>query len=107
MANRALKTKPDKQVLTFPAHRSGGGVHASSPHEVWQIDTADMRTFLQPGSKNPATHLLVAVDVFTRKTFAKPMHGATAEQAAIALKEFIFKGMMRIAKIRYRCHLQD
>ncbi len=34
MANDVLKIKPDKQVLQYPAHRSGGGAHASSVNEV-------------------------------------------------------------------------
>ena len=42
LANEVLRVKPDKQILAYPAERSGGAVHASRPNEVWQIDLADM-----------------------------------------------------------------
>ena len=44
LANEVLRVKPDKQILQYPAERSGGAVHASHPNAVWQIDLADMRT---------------------------------------------------------------
>ncbi len=50
--------KPDKQVLQYPAHRSGGGVHASSVNEVWQVDTTDMRSFSELKAKKPRHALL-------------------------------------------------
>lgn len=84
MANEVLRVKPDKQILAYPKERSGGAIHASAPDEVWQIDLADMRGFNVKGAIH--THIFVAVDVFTRKTYAVPMRAATAEQSVVALK---------------------
>ena len=68
MANEVLRVKPDKQVLAYPAERSGGAVHASRPNAVWQIDLADMRTFNEKKTGDVHTHMLVCVDVFSRFT---------------------------------------
>ena len=84
LANDVLKIKPDKQILQYPKERSGGAIHASEPNEVWQCDVADMRGFNVKGQIH--THMLVAVDVFTRKTYAAPMRGATSEQVVTVFK---------------------
>ena len=84
MANDVLKIKPDKQILQYPKERSGGAIHASAPNEVWQTDVADMRGFNVKGAKY--THMLVAVDVFTRKTYAAPMKAASSEQVVTVFK---------------------
>ena len=44
-ANEVLKKGPGKQILKYPQNLSGGRIHASSPNEVWQGDTASMFTF--------------------------------------------------------------
>ena len=44
-ANEVLKKGPGKQILAYPQNLSGGRIHASSPNEVWQADTASMFTF--------------------------------------------------------------
>ena len=44
-ANDSLKLAPGKQILQFPTNVSGGRIHASSPNETWQADTASMFTF--------------------------------------------------------------
>ena len=88
LANDVLKIKPDKQILQFPSERSGGAIHASAPNDVWQTDVADMRGFNVKGAgKAPMhTHMLVAVDVFTRKTYAAPMRAASSEQVVTVFK---------------------
>ena len=90
LANDVLKIKPDKQILQYPKERSGGAIHASAPNEVWQVDVADMRGFNVKGAKY--THMLVAVDVFTRKTYAAPMEAASSEQVVIVFKFWAGKG---------------
>ena len=45
LSNAVLKLGPGKQILKFPQNLSGGRIHASSPNEVWQADTASMFTF--------------------------------------------------------------
>ncbi len=45
LSNEVLKKGPGKQILQYPANLSGGRIHASSPDEVWQGDTASMFTF--------------------------------------------------------------
>ena len=85
LANDVLKIKPDKQILAYPKERSGGAVHAAEPNEVFQVDTADMRGF-NVKEKNLPTHMLVAVDVFTRKTWAVPLRAASAEQTVAAMR---------------------
>ena len=45
LSNEVLKLGPGKQILKFPQNLSGGRIHASSPNEVWQADTASMFTF--------------------------------------------------------------
>ena len=42
LSNEVLKKGPGKQILTYPQNLSGGRIHASSPNEVWQADTASM-----------------------------------------------------------------
>ena len=84
MANDVLKVKPDKQILQYPKERSGGAIHASEPNEIWQVDVADMRGFNVKGALH--THMLVAVDVFTRKTMAAPMRAASSEQVVTVFK---------------------
>ena len=84
LANDVLKIKPDKQILTYPSERSGGAIHASAPNDVWQTDVADMRGFNVKGQIH--THMLVAVDVFTRKTYAAPMTAASSEQVVAVFK---------------------
>merc|ERR1712023_437899 len=42
LAHKALETKADKQILRPPEHIRGGRVHAESPNEVRQMDTASM-----------------------------------------------------------------
>ena len=49
---------------------------------------ADMRSFNERGSTNQDTHCCIAVDVFSRKTYAEPMRGASAEEAVKAIKQF-------------------
>ena len=61
-------------------------MHASAVDEMWQVDTADMRTFNEKGNKD--THVLVAVDIFSRKTRAEPMRGASADEALQAFKQW-------------------
>ena len=62
LAKKALETKADKQLLKYPEHFSGGRVHAESPNEVWQVDTASMI----PAFKGSRPFLLVAVESFGR-----------------------------------------
>ena len=57
LSNAVLKLGPGKQILKFPQNLSGGRIHASSPNQVWQADTASMLTF---GGGN----FMIAVDVF-------------------------------------------
>ena len=45
LSNEVLKKGPGKQTLRYPQNLSGGRIHASSPNEVWQADTASMFTF--------------------------------------------------------------
>ena len=45
LANEVLKKGPGKQILAYPQNLSGGRIHASSPNEVWQADTANMFPF--------------------------------------------------------------
>ena len=45
LSNDVLKLAPGKQILKFPENLSGGRIHASSPNEVWQADTASMFSF--------------------------------------------------------------
>ena len=45
VAREILDEKPEKQVLRFPMSHSGGAVHASSPNEVWQADSASMTSY--------------------------------------------------------------
>ena len=70
LSNDVLKRGPGKQILTYPQNLSGGRIHASSPNEVWQADTASMFTF-------GGWYFLCIVDVFTRRTWAEPMVSAT------------------------------
>ena len=70
LSNAVLKLGPGKQILKFPQNLSGGRIHASSPNEVWQADTASMFTF-------GGGYFLCVVDVFTRRTWAEPMASAT------------------------------
>ena len=70
LSNEVLKKGPGKQILQYPANLSGGRIHASSPNEVWQADTASMFTF-------GGGYFLCVVDVFTRRTWAEPMASAT------------------------------
>ena len=70
LSNEVLKQGPGKQILTFPQNLSGGRIHASSPNEVWQADTASMFTF-------GGGYFLCVVDVFTRRTWAEQMASAT------------------------------
>ena len=84
LASDVLKVKPDKQILAYPAERSGGAVHASRPNEVWQIDLADMRTFNQKRS-DEHTHMLVCVDVFTRFTRTAALKGAKSRRGSPSL----------------------
>ena len=66
LSNAVLKLGLGKQILAFPQNLSGGRIHASSPNEVWQADTASMFTF-------GGGYFLCVVDVFTRRTWAEPM----------------------------------
>ena len=45
LSNEVLKKGPGKQILQYPQNLSGGRIHALSPNEVWQADTASMFTF--------------------------------------------------------------
>ena len=45
LSNEVLKKGPGKQILQYPQNLSGGRIHASSPNEVCQADTASMFTF--------------------------------------------------------------
>ena len=63
LSNAVLKLGPGKQILAFPQNLSGGRIHASSPNEVWQADTASMFAFAGKG------YFLCIVDVFTRRTW--------------------------------------
>ena len=45
LSSDVLKLAPGKQILKFPQNLSGGRIHASSPNEVWQADTASMFSF--------------------------------------------------------------
>ena len=45
LSNDVLKLAPGKQILQFPQNLSGGRIHASSPNEVWQADSASMFSF--------------------------------------------------------------
>ena len=58
LSNEVLKKGPGKQILQYPQNLSGGRIHASSPNEVWQADTASMFTF-------GGGYFLCVVDVFT------------------------------------------
>ena len=49
LSNAVLKLGPGKQILKFPQNLSGGRIHASSPNEVWQADTASMFRFAGGG----------------------------------------------------------
>ena len=75
LSNAVLKLGPGKQILAFPQNLSGGRIHASSPNEVWQADTASMFTF--GDSAETRGYFLCIVDVFTRRTWAEPMASAT------------------------------
>ena len=70
LSNEVLKRGPGKQILAYPQNLSGGRIHASSPNEVWQADTASMFTF-------GGGYFLCVVDVFTRRTWAEQMASAT------------------------------
>ena len=70
LSNEVLKKGPGKQLLAYPQNLSGGRIHASSPNEVWQADTASMFTF-------GGGYFLCIVDVFTRRTWAEQMASAT------------------------------
>ena len=74
IAQEALASKAEKQVLTFPQGHSGGAVHASSKDQVWQADTASMFTF-------GGGYFMIAVDVFSRFVRAEPARAASAEEA--------------------------
>jgi len=88
LANEVLRVKPDKQILQYPAERSGGAVHASQPNAVWQIDLADMRTFNMTKTGAVHTHMLVCVDVFTLFTRTAALKGAKAEEVVKAFRAF-------------------
>ena len=88
LANEVLRVKPDKQILQYPAERSGGAVHASRPNAVWQIDLADLRTFNEKKTGDVHTHMLVCVDVFTRFTRTAALKGAKAEEVVKAFRAF-------------------
>ena len=84
LSNAVLKLGPGKQILAFPQNLSGGRIHASSPNEVWQADTASMFTF----GNSPETrgYFLCVVDVFTRRTWAEPMASATPGEVKLVLE---------------------
>ena len=84
LAKKALETKADKQILKPPEHIRGGRIHADSPNEVWQMDTASMI----PAFKGSRDFLLVAVDIFTRKTYAEPISSASAAETKRAMISF-------------------
>ena len=70
LSNEVLKLGPGKQILEYPQNLSGGRIHASSPNDTWQADTASMFTY-------GGGYFLCVVDVFTRRTWAEPMASAT------------------------------
>ena len=84
LAQKALETKADTQILKPPEHLRGGRVHAESPNEVWQMDTASM----VPAFKGSKPFLCVAVDLFTRRTYAEPMEAASAAETKRAMISF-------------------
>ena len=61
-------------------------MHASSVNEVWQADTADMRTFGE--AKIPIPTCWWPWTSFPGKNFAEPMRGTSAEEAVKAFKQF-------------------
>ena len=69
----------EKQILQYPENLSGGRIHASSPNEVWQADTASMFTF-------GGGYFLCVVDVFTRRTWAEPKASATSGEVKRVLE---------------------
>ena len=58
-------------------------MHASSPNEVWQTDTAAMVGF--QGSRS---HFMCCVDVFTRFTRVAAINGASAKECKEAREDF-------------------
>ena len=88
----AIARDATKQVYARKKTLLQGRVAARRPDEVWQLDTLSMEPLSEVKGQQGMTHIVFAVDVFTRRLMATPVKSKDPEEIVEALKRLGVRG---------------